>query len=199
MTVAVLFARSDSFYKTIPFCDVWDADRDARKWPGGSPLIAHPPCRAWGRLRKFAKPRPDEKELALFAVNQVRKFGGVLEHPVGSTLWPEAGLPAPGCFDGFGGWTLPIHQFWFGHRAQKSTLLYIVGCKPSDVPRMNLVLGDAEYVIAQQRTLKDGRRLKRGMPGWKPEVTKAEREHTPPMLAHWLVELASKCQKQDMN
>lgn len=36
---------------------------------------------------------PDEKALALWAVEQVRKFGGVLEHPKRSTLWPAAGLP----------------------------------------------------------------------------------------------------------
>ena len=48
MTVAILFARSDSYYKTLPECDVWDIERDARKWPGGAPVVAHPPCRAWG-------------------------------------------------------------------------------------------------------------------------------------------------------
>lgn len=32
MQIAVLFARADSIYKTLPECDVWDATRDARKW-----------------------------------------------------------------------------------------------------------------------------------------------------------------------
>ncbi|MWL55341.1 hypothetical protein GQL84_23735, partial [Escherichia coli] len=62
----------------MPECDVFDIERDARTFAGGMPVVAHPPCRAWGRLRKFAKPRPDEKALALFAVAQVRAFGGVL-------------------------------------------------------------------------------------------------------------------------
>jgi hypothetical protein len=35
--VAVLFARKDSIYKTMPECDVWDIERDAREWPGGMP------------------------------------------------------------------------------------------------------------------------------------------------------------------
>jgi len=74
--VAVLFARADSVYKTLPLADVWDIERDARKWPGGCPVVAHPPCRAWGRLRKFAHPRKGERQLAVWAVRQVRTWGG---------------------------------------------------------------------------------------------------------------------------
>jgi hypothetical protein len=144
-------------------------------------------------MRHFAKPRPDEKDLALFAVRQVREFGGVLEHPEGSTLWAAAGLPRPGHRDEFGGWTMPIAQHWFGHRAEKLTLLYIVGCTPAQVPEVPMVLGAATHVITQCRTLAGGGRLKKGMPGWRPEVTPAEREHTPPALAAWLVELAGRC------
>mgnify|MGYP000243450989 FL=1 len=184
MTVAVLFARADSVYKSLPGCDVWDIERDARKWPGGSPVVAHPPCRAWGRLRQFAKPRKGERLLATFAVRQVRRFGGVLEHPEGSTLWPKVGLPAPGQRDKHGGWTLPIHQHWWGHRAQKATLLYIVGCEPANVPDIPLVMGSATHCI---RPTKAYPRL--------PSVTKAEREHTPPALAARLVDLARRCSR----
>ncbi|WP_295375606.1 hypothetical protein [uncultured Pseudacidovorax sp.] len=187
MTVAVLFARADSVYKTLPGCDVWDAERDARRWPGGAPVVAHPPCRAWGRLRHFAKPRPDEKDLARLAVRHVRRWGGVLEHPKGSTLWADQGLPAPGQRDAFGGWTLPIHQSWWGHRAEKATVLYVLGCEPGDIPPMPLVLGDAPCVIGSSGRRRDGTRAHR------PETTKAEREHTPPPLAVWLVELAKRC------
>lgn len=182
MTVAILFARADSNYKALPGCDVWDAERDARRWPGGYPVVAHPPCRAWGRLRHFTKPRPDEKELALWAVAQVRKFGGVLEHPVSSTLWPAAGLPAPGQRDQFGGWTLPIHQHWWGHRAEKATLLYIVGCEPANVPPLPYRMDEPTHVVQSRKRA-----------GCRPHITKAEREHTPPELAKWLVELAASC------
>lgn len=195
LPVAVLFARADSNYKTMPACDVWDAERDARKWKGGAPVVAHPPCRAWGRLRMQAKPRPDEKALALFAVDQVRTFGGVLEHPKGSTLWQAAGLPRPGQRDEFGGWTLPIFQSWWGHRAEKATYLYIVGCEPADIPAMPMMLGGASHVIAQNRTRSDGTRIRKGDAGWRPEVSKAEREHTPPALAAWLVQLADRCRR----
>jgi hypothetical protein len=95
-TVSVLFARKDSVYKAIPGTDVYDIDRDARNYNGNFPVVAHPPCRAWGRLKGFAKPRPDEKQLAFFAIDQVRRNGGILEHPAYSSLWAAAGLPRPG-------------------------------------------------------------------------------------------------------
>lgn len=129
--VAALFVRADSIYKTMPQVDAWDIDRDARAFDGGMPVVAHPPCRAWGRLRRFASPRPDERNLARLAVALVRECGGVLEHPAGSLLWPAQSLPPPGAgADAFGGWTLAAPQMWWGHRAEKATWFYIVGCPP---------------------------------------------------------------------
>ena len=125
--VAVLFARRDSIYKSIDGCDVYDADRDALTWPGGMPVVAHPPCRGWGRLRHFARPAEFELALGPWAVDQVRRHGGVLEHPAYSQLWLYCALPAPGATDTVGGWTLPIWQSWFGHRADKATWHYTVG------------------------------------------------------------------------
>ena len=194
--VAALFVRANSIYKTMPAVDAWDAQRDALAWPGGMPVVAHPPCRSWGTLRALAKPRPGEKELAVWAVAQVRKFGGVLEHPKRSTLWPHCGLPAIGERDKFGGWTLPIFQSSFGHRAEKATLLYIVGCAPAQIPAMPIVLGDASHVIAAAGRNRAGERRRKGDPGWRPECGKAEREHTPAELAHWLVALARRCAVQ---
>ncbi len=191
--VAVLFARRDSVYKSIPGCDVWDADRDALNWKGGTPGVFHPPCRAWGRLRHFARPRQGEMNLALWAVCMARVWGGVIEHPAASVLLPIAMLPEPGHRDAWGGWTLAVPQQWWGHRAEKNTRFYIVGCAPSELPTVPLVLGESSHVIAQNRTLRDGTRLKKGMPGWRPEVTKVEREATPPALAAWLVDLARRC------
>ena len=180
----MLFARPDSFYKSLPGCDVFDITRDARTFTGHAGIVAHPPCRAWGRLRTFAKPRNDEKELALFALAAVRRNGGVLEHPRGSTLWQHASLPAPGAAcDAFGGWTLGIHQREFGHRAEKPTLLYIVGVERQELPPLpHLDLGYASHVI--------GGRIRVGGQGRCPDVSKAEREHTPPALALWLVVVA---------
>ncbi|HEY4358266.1 MAG TPA: hypothetical protein VGN16_21145 [Acidobacteriaceae bacterium] len=174
--VAILFARRDSVYKTLENCDVWDEERDARNWVGGSPVVAHPPCAQWGNLYKFATPNPAIKALAVLAV---RRNGGVLEHPRGSKLWKHCRLPRPGQIDRWGGFTLPILQQWFGHRAEKATWLYICGVSPHLLPEMPFVLGKASHVITRSR----------GCRKW-PETTKAERERTPSMLAEWLVEVA---------
>jgi hypothetical protein len=186
-TVAVLFARADSVYKTLPGCDVFDIERDARTYDGPYPVVAHPPCRAWGRLRTFANPRPDERNLARLAVALVREFGGVLEHPAGSTLWKSQGLPMPGERDACGGWTLVAPQKWWGHKAEKETWFYVVGCEPGDAPALPLVLGEATHVV---QTNKRGEHL--------PHISKAEREQTPLDLAVWLAELARRCARQSL-
>ena len=122
--VSVLFTRKNSVYRDLVGTDCWDLQRDARLWPGGTPVIAHPPCRSWGKLAHFAKPRPGERELAFYAVRQVNRYGGVLEHPLGSRLWKEAGLPPP----------LLVNQCDFGHRALKPTWLHIVGAEIPPLP-----------------------------------------------------------------
>lgn len=188
-TVAVLFARSDSVYKTMPGCDVWDIERDARRWPGGAPVVAHPPCRAWGSLRHMAKPRSDEKDLARWAVAQVRTWGGVLEHPEDSTLWRDQRLAAPGEIDAHGGRCITMDQYRFGHRAEKMTRFYVVGVT---YPELMAIVparrsGRPTHVITQS--------IRKGDPGWRPRVTDAEREHTPPRLAAWLVDLARRCRR----
>jgi hypothetical protein len=186
--IAVLFARADSIYKTLPGCDVWDAERDARTWPGGSPVVAHPPCRLWASLRHKSKAPAEEKDLAIQAVAHVRRWGGVLEHPLFSTLWRTVGLPEPGERDEWGGHTQAIHQHWFGHRAQKSTRLYIVGCEPRDMPAMPLKLGPATHTVG----LWSGR----DRATCRPSISKPEFEQTPPALAEWLVELARRTSVQ---
>lgn len=184
--VAVLFARADSHYKTLPGVEVYDMARDARTYDGPWPVVAHPPCHSWGRLRQFAQPRADERNLARLAVALVREFGGVLEHPASSTLWEAQRLPSPGWGrDVFGGWTLEIQQHDFGHRAEKATWLYVVGCDPGNTQPLPLPMTKATHCI---RPTKSNPRL--------PIVTKAEREYTPPELACWLVDLASRCTKE---
>jgi phytoene dehydrogenase-like protein len=176
--VAVLFARRDSIYKDLG-CDVYDADRNALTFPGGKPVVAHPPCRAWGRLRHFARPREGERELALWAVTQVRRWGGVLEHPVASLLWLEAKLPKPGERDCSDGWTMSVSQWWFGHRADKPTLLYICGAEPRDLPNVPFKIGAPTHVVQSRKRIDH-----------RPHISKAEREHTPIEFARWLIRVA---------
>jgi hypothetical protein len=183
--ISALYVRKDSIYKTLGV-DCWDADRDARNWPGGNPVIAHPPCRAWGQLSHMAKPRADEKDVALRAVTEVRRYGGILEHPATSKLWAAAGLPKPGKVDNFGGYTICVNQSWFGHKALKKTFLYIVGCPHWHLPPIPIKFDAIEYTISSKIKKKSGRRVKR-------EVTKIEREETPPDLARWLIAVAEKC------
>jgi len=183
LRVSVLFARRDSVYKSLDGCDVFDADRDALTFSGNGPVLAHPPCRGWGRLRRFSHATEEEMELARWAVDVVRSNGGVLEHPAYSTLFADKRMPMPGEFpDAFGAWTLAIHQYHFGHRAQKTTWLYVVGCAPYDLPPIPHRDGCATHCV---RPTKSYPRL--------PSITKAEREHTPRALADWLFAVASLC------
>lgn len=186
--VAALFARKDSIYKEMAGVDVWDIERDALQWPGGNAVVAHPPCRSWSQLRHFAKPRPGEKELAPWAVEKVRMWGGVLEHPAGSALWPEMDLPRPGARDEFGGWTLAAPQMWWGHWCEKPTRLYIVGCEPAELPEVPLKLGEASHV--QTYSHKCRRR---------PQLPPSMREKTPPDFAKFLVTIARIAERKNEN
>lgn len=181
--VTVLFTHARSCYRSLPAVDPWPADRDATRWAGGSVVIAHPPCGPWGRLRRFSKASQEEIDLGPWAVEAVRAWGGVLEHPSYSTLWAACEMPRPGGTDRWGGVTWPVVQHWFGHKAEKKTWLYVVGCSPKDFPPVPLTLEAPAFVIQTSKT-KDPR----------PHVPRAERELTPLPFATWLVALARKCQ-----
>lgn len=114
----------------------------------------------------------------------LRKYGGVLEHPAYSTLWPTMGLPTPGQpADKWGGSTLEVRQFDWYHKAAKLTWLYIVG--GCDVLPMPVREDTPKYVVTT--------RIRKGEPGWLPDITKSEREHSPPLFAMWLVSVARSC------
>ena len=171
--VSVLFARADSCYFELR-ADVWDAARDARRFVGDGPVIVHPPCRGWGRLSHQSVATDEEKAMGIFAAEQVRRCGGVLEHPWASKLFKAAGLPKPSDgLDAWGGFTILIDQGWFGHAAPKPTWIYICGVDRRDVPGVPVT-----------RTRAKGRTL---------ELPVAQREATPPDLAKWLLLLAARC------
>ncbi len=156
--------------------------------PEELPVFIIPPVEPGGGMAHLAKPRPDEKELAVWSVNQIRKYGGVLEHPRASKLWPFCNLPKPGSYDEFGGFTVCVDQHWWGHLAKKNSLLYICGCKIEDLPAMPLCFDAIEYTISSRIKKKSGRRAKK-------EVPKSYREKTPLLFAHWLIAVAGMCNK----
>ena len=179
--IAVLFARQDSRYKDLAGYDVYDIDRDARNFNGDCPVIAHPPCRAWGMLSHMANPRPDEKDLAWFAIDKVRKNGGVLEHPKGSRFFKEAGCKEiGGGYDSYGGFTILIDQFDFGHVAHKNTKLYICGIKIEDLPKM-----------PPKNTNSTDRSICGNVKGTK-RCTQYQREYTPDGLIEFMTKICEK-------
>jgi hypothetical protein len=165
--VAVLFCRRDSWYKSQPLLDCFDEDRDALTWRGGCPGIFHPPCRGWGKLKGFAKVRPGELELASWSMAQVRQWGGVVEHPLQSSLWAASDCLSWGVRDQFGGVLVSLKQGWFGHRADKATGLYIVGAAAPDLDPVELVQPHSVELMGR-----------------------AERERTPTPFGELLVNLA---------
>ena len=183
--VAALFVQRQSIYKLPPLSrvvDSWDEQRDARRFQGGMPVIAHPPCRLWSRLAHCSTAPEEERELGLWAVRQVRRWGGVLEHPAWSKLWPAAGLPAPGGCDAYG-FTVRVDQWHWGHKALKPTWLYIVGIGRDELPPMPFREGEPTHVVGASKSKK-------------PEVQRWERSATPRAFAEWLYEIAKKCRGQ---
>lgn len=178
--VAALFLLRNSIYQSLPGVECYDRKRDALTFSGGMPLVAHPPCRLWGRLRHFSTADPKEKDLALWTVDMIRRWGGVLEHPCGSKLWEHRTLPHPGQgLDSHQGYSLSLDQYWFGHRAPKRTWLYICGVRRRDLPRMPIRLGPARHLVTTSGPYRSGI-----------EITRRERSATPPAFAEWLVEVA---------
>ena len=131
-----LFVHEKSNYKKDFRFDCFDEKRNALIYSGQNPAVYHPPCRLFSRLKAFAKAEESEKELAFWALDNVRKFGGILEHPYDSSLWIERNIVKPGLVDEFGGFSIVFDQFDFGYYTRKRTRLYIVGCSINMLPRL---------------------------------------------------------------
>lgn len=144
--IAALYVQTDGCYFGLDGVDPWDEVRDARMYQGPHPVIAHPPCQRWGRMfagqpAHIAKTgerhrKGDDGGCFKSALFDVRRFGGVLEHPAGSHAWGHFGLSVPPRSGGWisaddhGGWTCCVEQGRYGHYARKPTLLYAVGVSP---------------------------------------------------------------------
>ncbi len=114
--VATLWVAEDSVYKLLPNTDCWDEPRDANRYTGPCPIVAHPPCGPWGKLRWRSQESPSH---GINAMALVHRYGGIVEHPVGSSLFREHGR--------VGALVLKVNQNDWGHPALKPTLLYLWG------------------------------------------------------------------------
>lgn len=132
--IAALFVHKHGAYFGMDDVDPWDEERDARKYEGPHPVVAHPPCSRWCRLAglveaRWGHKRGEDGGCFASALNSVRRWGGVLEHPAYSDAWPAFQLPEPSRHGGWqrgicGGWACHIEQGRYGHPAKKATWLY---------------------------------------------------------------------------
>lgn len=123
MLPTILCVNKKSIYKELGM-NCYDQDRNAYTLTGSEPVICHPPCQQWSRLKHFAIYNREERDLAHFCLEKIHKNGGILEHPEGSSFFKEAGIKP----------TISIDQFWFGFPARKRTYLYFHGYKPVQMP-----------------------------------------------------------------
>lgn len=189
MSVAALYVEPAGSYASLDGVDLWDAERDARRYDGPYPVVAHPPCARWCALAPLNEAQygyavGDDGGCFESALAAVRAWGGVLEHPAESLAWREYGLPVPsrwGWTRSFldPGWTTEVSQVAYGHPARKRTWLYYVGEELP--PALDWSEPDALAVVGYPREVSQGvrRRLR-------PEETIL----TPPAFRDVLVAIA---------
>lgn len=198
--IAALFVETDGVYFGLSEVDPWDVRRDARLYTGPHAVIAHPPCERWGRYwsggpsARVRRQRGDDGGCFTAALNAVRTFGGVLEHPEASHAWKTFGLVAPPRAGGWvnadflGGWTCCVEQGHYGHRARKATWLYAFGV---ELPALKW--GPAEGCIRLEQGFHstEARRAARAA-GLKPSprITEKERHATPIPFRDLLISIA---------
>lgn len=190
--VAALYVQPDGCYAGIPGVDLWPENRDARRYMGPLPVVAHPPCQLWGALANvnFARwggehNRPgNDGGCFAAALSAVRRWGGVLEHPAKSRAWGAHDLAKPQgrgwqrTLDG--GWVCEVWQSAYGHRANKATWLYYCGHTPPFGLRWERPQGSHQVGFYDQR----------GKDANKPTLSKAEANATPIAFRDELLRLA---------
>lgn len=142
--IAALYVTNGGVYYGLEGVDPWDEARDARLYDGPHPVVAHPPCARWSRLAgfteaRFGLKRGDDGGCFEAALNAVRTYGGVLEHPAYSDAWDAFGLVKPRSTVG---WTVSllsgegscyVEQGRYGAPVKKATWLYACGVEFADL------------------------------------------------------------------
>lgn len=207
--VAALFVETGGAYYGLDGVDPWDEARDARKYSGPHPVVAHPPCQRWGKLwagqplyikrTGVRKVKGDDGGCFAAALRAVRTYGGILEHPWGSHAWAHFNLNKPPREGGWiaadfgGGWTCCVEQGRYGHYARKPTLLYAVG---TDIPELDWGIGEPrlDQAVIDRMGLKRAKRLGEvGARGGGKDSS--PRIHTPEEFRDLLIGIARTAQK----
>lgn len=145
--VAALYVETGGCYFGVEGVDPWDEARDARKYAGPHPVVAHPPCQRWGRYWHGSTRKPHTHKLGddggcfAAALRDLRRFGGVLEHPCDSHAWAHFGLSKPPRTGGWieaapGLWTCCVYQGHYGHLSGKATWLLVAGVRREALPAL---------------------------------------------------------------
>lgn len=149
--VAALYVQTGGSYFNLPNVKPFDEDEDARMYGGPWPVVAHPPCQRWGRFWKgqpgnikkgIVERKGDDHGCFKSALFDVRRFGGVLEHPWGSHAWAHFGLNKPPRSGGWikaddhGGWCCCVEQGQYGHYCIKPTLILVYGVPRDKLPEL---------------------------------------------------------------
>jgi len=155
--IAALYVETYGCYFSLPGVDPWDQARDARRYAGPHPVVAHPPCQRWGRFHHGSTRKPhqfrlgDDKGCFAHALLALADHGGVLEHPCDSKAWRWFGMRAPKRHAGWqrtpgpliwwrdgdtirirdrrkgDWWTCYVEQGHYGHMSRKPTWLLARG------------------------------------------------------------------------
>lgn len=190
--IAALYVDPAGIYSTLPDVDCWGEERDARTYPGPHPVVAHPPCSRWCRLAglveaRWGHKRGDDGGCFKAALEAVKRWGGVLEHPAFSDAWPAFDLPQPvhgGWQRGLcGGWAAHVEQGRYGHPAKKATWLYAMRCALPSLDWRTVADQESEALVSWC-----GNRVASGER--RPRVGKRVAAATPPSFAAILVGMA---------
>lgn len=140
--LAALFVDPKGAYAGWPWVDLWDKKRDARRYAGPLPVVAHPPCHLWGKMAAVNHSRwggehnlpGNDGGCFAAALQAVNTWGGVLEHPAHTYAFATHGLIEPTSMGWQktinGGWVCEVWQSAYGHPANKATWLYYYGNNP---------------------------------------------------------------------